>query len=236
MTPLVDGLWYLVSPIVRSIIETPWPTLGILFPIVPILAAWPRRRQLPAPLRWVVVYLAVTLVEDVFMIYWSRNGRHNLWLINLYSPIEAWILAMIFARWQPRERWRLTIFIATAAFAVFWATMMLTAEGFDTFPRFSKPVEALLVITAAAWTLVQRSRHTVSPLTLHPWFWVSVGALLYFAYLLLLNPVGTMLLRTRLDLLLRAYDINGVLTTAMYLFWLRAILLVRRPSKADARA
>lgn len=234
MSALADFLWYLVSPLVLSVLGTPLLMLGILFPIVPILAAWPRRRVLSPPLRWVVIYLVITLVEEIIMVYWSRNGRHNLWIINLYTPIEAWILAMMFAAWQPRERWRMMIFISLAAFMVFWAVMMATAEGFDTFPKFSKPVESLLVLAAAAWTLVQRSRLTASPLTLHPWFWVSVGTLLYFAYLLLLNPVGMILMNTRLDLLIWAYNINGILTTVMYLFWLRALLLVRIPSKVEA--
>ncbi len=231
-----DLLWHLVSPLVRAMRHLPLAAGGILFPIVPILAAWPRRHQLSVPLRWVVVYLIVTLAEELFMLYWSRHGRHNLWIINLYTPIEAFMLAMMYAGWQLRERWRFMIYLSLAGFVAFWVLMMFTIEGFDTFPKFSKPVEALLVITASAWTLVQRSRHAASPLTFHPWFWVSVGTLLYFAYLLLLNPVGMMLLNPRPDLFRLAYGINGVLTTIMYLFWLRAIFLVRTPAKGDAPA
>jgi hypothetical protein len=207
---------------------------GILFPVIPILVAWPRWRVLPKPLRWAVAYLVLTLVEDLVMIYWSRNGQHNLWIMNLYTPIEAGIFGMMFGGWQLRERWRGTIYVAVGGFMAFWIVMMATIEGFDSFSRFTKPVESLLVITAAAWTLVQRARHTAAPLTRHPWFWVSVGTLFYFAYLLLLDPISTILGEGRMDLLKLAYELNGALVVIMYLFWMRAITLVRIPSKAES--
>ncbi|HET8763230.1 MAG TPA: hypothetical protein VFM12_07420 [Gemmatimonadales bacterium] len=232
---VLDAPWALLTRIGHFFHTAPLATTGILFPALVLLAAWRRRRSLPRPLRWMCVYLALTLLEDFFMIYWSRAGRHNLWIMNLYTPFEAAMFGMMYAGWQLRERWRTVVYAVTALFLVFWLVLILTIEPITEFSRFTKSVEALLVIAVAAWTLVQRSRHTAAPLTAHAWFWVSVGTLLYFAYFLLLNPVS-LLLSTRLDLLVVVYEINGAMVIVMYLFWLRATLLVRRPSKAEARA
>lgn len=234
MSALTDFLWYLVEPIVRGLSPPSLSMIGVLFPIVPILFAWPRRRALPVSLRWALVYLVLALAEDLVMIYWSRNGQHNLWIMNLYTPIEAVLVGMMFSGWQLRERWRSTIYLAVAAYVAFWLLMVANVENLEEFSRYTKSVESLLVIAVAAWTLVQRSRHTAAPLTLHAWFWVSVGALFYFAYLLLLNPIGAILGEGRVDLLTVAYELNGALVLLMYLFWLRAFLLVRKPSKAGA--
>lgn len=232
---LLDALWVLLTRVARYLQAAPFAMLGILFPALLLVAAWRRRQSLPMPLRWMCTYLALTVIEDLFMIYWSRGGRHNLWIMNLYTPFEAAMLGMMYVGWQLRERWRATIYAATTLFVVFWLVMIMTVEPITEFSRFTKSVESLLVIAVAAWTLVQRSRHTAAPLTAHVWFWVSVGTLLYFAYFLLLNPVS-LVLGTRLDLLVLVYEINGGMVVIMYLFWLRAILLVRRPSKAESPA
>ena len=232
---LLDALWALVIRIGHFLQAAPLAMLGILLPVLLLLVAWRRRQALPVPLRWMCTYLALTLIEDLFMIYWSRDGRHNLWIMNLYTPVEAILFGLMYAGWQLRERWRTALYAGTAAFIVFWFVMIMTIEPITEFSRFTKSVEALLVIAVAAWTLVQRSRHTAAPLTAHPWFWASVGTLLYFAYFLLLNPVS-LVLGNRLDLLVVMYEINGAMVIVMYLFWLRAIQLVRHPSKADVRA
>ncbi len=228
----LDVAWILITRVGHFLRTAPLPTLGVLFPIVPLLVGWPRRRALSGPLRWALVYLALTLVEDLLMVYWSRGGRHNLWIMNLYTPIEAFIFGMMYAGWQQREHWRRTVYVTIGGYLAFWLLMTTMFQQLDSFSRFTKPVESLLVIAAAAWTLVQRARHTAAPLTVHPWFWVSVGTLFYFAYLLLLDPISN-INADRPDLLRRAYDINGVLVIVMYLFWMRAITLVRIPSKAE---
>jgi hypothetical protein len=232
---VLDAPWIVLARVGHFFRTAPLATAGILFPALVLLAAWRRRRSLPEPVRWMCTYLALTLIEDLFMIYWSRGGRHNLWIMNLYTPLEAAMFGMMYAGWQLRERWRTVVYAVSALFVVFWLVMIMTIEPITEFSRFTKSVESLLIIAVAAWTLVQRSRHTAAPLTAHAWFWASVGTLLYFAYFLLLNPVS-LVLWSRLDLLVVVYEINGAMVIVMYLFWLRAILLARRPSKAEAHA
>lgn len=236
--PPVSQIVWALNSFFRTLI-TSWRTYPLLafsiaFPLVPLWFGWRRRRALTPALRWVMVYLALTFLEDHFAVFWARGGRHNLWVSNLYTPVELFILAMVFAGWQLRERWVTVIRITALVFAVWWGVMMLTVESLFSFARFTRPVEALLVITVAAWTLVQRTRHTVSPLTLHPWFWVSAGALLYFAYTLLLTPVSFILLSSSAELVRLAFSINALLVIVMYLCWLRAFLLVPVPPRAGA--
>ena len=238
MRPVWEFLWYLVYPIVHRTRQLPFAMLGILFPVVPLCFAWPRRRNLSRPMRWMVVYLAATFLEDLFTVYWSRHGRPNLWVVNLYTPFETFILCMMFAGWQLRMRWRAAIYAGMVACIAFWGAVTFVVEGLHGFSRYTKPVEALLVVAIAAWTLVDRSRRTISPLTRHTWFWVSVGTMVYFAYLVMLDPFSYVFSHTQLtDKYLRiwllSYQINGVLTTIMYLFWLRAILLVPRGEPVD---
>lgn len=229
-----DILASILGPLWRVGQLAPFSTVGVFSALIPIYAGWRRRAVLPPPLRWALIYLAVTLAEELFMVYWSRSGRSNLWIINLYLPVGATFLGLMFAGWQQRERWRMAIYLVIAAFVVFWGAMMLTVENVRQFAPYTPPVQSLLVIAAAAWTLVQRTRHTVSPLTQHAWFWVSSGALLYFAYILVLDPFSRLMLHSSPRLVLMAFEINGVLVTVMNLSWLRAMLLVRLPRKTEA--
>jgi hypothetical protein len=226
---------YVVGPLLNVGRLAPIAVIGMFSALIPITAGWRRRKLLPSPLRWSLIYLIATLAEELVMLYWSRSGRSNIWIINVYTPIGAIFLGLMFAGWQQRERWRTVIHVVTGIFPVFWGVMMLTVENIHQFPPYTQPVQALLVMAAAAWTLVQRTRHTVSPLTRHSWFWVSVGALFYFAYILLLDPFSSLMLSSSPRLVVVAFEINGVLVTLMNLFWLRAMLLVRIPPKAEMR-
>jgi hypothetical protein len=233
MKPVWDFLWYLVYPLVDWGQHAWFVTFGILFPVVPLCFAWPRRRNLSRPMRWMVVYLAATWLEDLFTVYWSRHGRQSLWVVNLYTPFETVILCTMFAGWQLRLRWRAAIYAGMVACIAFWGIVTFTVEGFFGISRYTKPVESLLVVAIAAWTLVDRSRRTISPLTRHTWFWVSVGTMVYFAYLVMLDPATYVFSQAQpsnkyLTLWRLSYEINGALATVMYLFWLRAILLVPR--------
>lgn len=231
-----DILASVLGPLWRVARLAPLSTVGVFSALIPIYAGWRRRAVLPPPLRWALVYLVATFAEELFMVYWSRSGRSNLWIINLYLPVGATLLGLMFAGWQQRQRWRTVIHLAVAIFVAFWAAMMLTVEHIHQFAPYTPPVQSLLVIAAAAWTLVQRTRHTASPLTQHAWFWVSVGALLYFAYILVLDPFSRLMLSSSPRLVLVAFEINGALVTLMNLFWMRAMLLVRIPPKADVTA
>ncbi|HET8633816.1 MAG TPA: hypothetical protein VFL88_06685 [Gemmatimonadales bacterium] len=233
---MAAAIEFVAGPLIRVSRLAPIATVGVLSALIPIHAGWRRRAELPPALRWALVYLAATFVEEMFMLYWSRSGRSNIWIINLYVPCGTILLGLMFAGWQLRERWRRVIYGVIAVFPVLWLLLMLTVEDFHRFPTYSQPIQSLLVLTVAAWTLIQRTRHAVSPVVRHPWYWVSVGVLFYFVYLLLVNPFSKLMVAQSPGLVRAAFEINGILATLMNLFWLRAFLLVRRPSKAEARA
>jgi hypothetical protein len=231
-----ESIVYLMEPLVTVFRIAPVSSIGVFSALLPIVIGWRAWRRLAPPVRWAVIYLTVTFVEEIFMLYWSRSGRSNIWVINLFTPVAAILLGLMFAGWQQRERWRTVIYAGTAAFPVFWLIMMMTVEDIRKFPPYSQPVQSLLVLSVATWTLVQRSRHTVSPLTRHPWFWVSIGVLFYFVYLVLLDPFSTLMMKSSPHLVLIAFEINGALVMLMNLFWLRAIVIARGTTKAEGYA
>lgn len=171
-----------------------------------------RARRLNLPLRLIVIYSAVALVEGLLMSYLGSRHQTNLWLIHIFAPFEASILLYALSRWQTRELAQLTVVLCIPAFLLLWGALTLTAESLAQFPQYVKTVESILLVAVSAYTLVSRSRSLVQPLAEQDWFWVCVGLIIYFSMLAVLNPVANLLLeRDEMVLLMAVFEVNAAL-------------------------
>lgn len=188
------------------------------------MAAAIRARPLSLPLRLVVLYSAVALVEGMVLWYLTAQNQRNLWLVHAFTPFEATVLLLAMSRWQVRELARLTVVLCIPAFLLLWGILTLRAESLAEFPQYAKSAEAILLVAVAAYTLVSRSRSLVAPILSQPWFWVTSGVLIYFSFLAILNPVANLLLQRReFGLMLWVFGVNAVLIIVHNLFFAWAI-------------
>lgn len=199
------------------------PSLAGASYAIPVLGAL-KGRPRSLPLRLLAVYCFVALVESWVMIYLSGRDIRNVWMIHLFTPFEAAMFLWAFSRWQVRELARLTILLSIPMFLVLWAFLTLSTESLSDFPVYGKSAEAILIVAVAAYTLVIRASSLVGPLTRHPWFWVSLGTLVYFPFLAVLNPISSLLLPHSWDLVIGMFQVNAVLGASANLLFARAML------------
>jgi hypothetical protein len=192
--------------------------------LLPAAAAVYRWGRLSTPLRLLAIYAALTLAESMWMWHLAHQNVNNLWMIHFFTPIEATLFLWMFASWQLREVARLTLLLCIPLYLIVWGMLHLTVESVTAFPHFTKPVECLLLVGAAAYTLVTRSQHLLVPIVRYSWFWVSVGTLLYFSFLTLLNPISNLLLESHRGLVIAAFEMNATMGILANLFFAWALL------------
>ena len=201
--------------------------VGIYTYLVPLAAALYNHKALSKPLRLLGIYAGVAFAESLYMGHVAASGEYNLWVVHIFTPFEASLFLWMFSRWQLRESARMAMLIGIPLYAALWGTLHLTVEPLSDFPVYSKPVECMLLVGAAAYTIVTRSQNLLTPATRHPWFLVSVGTVLYFSFVTVLQPIAKLLM-DRNDLLLIAFEMNAIMgVLANFLFaW---ALLCPRP-------
>lgn len=199
------------------------PNLAIFSHALPVATAW-RARKLSLPLRLIVIYSAVALVEGLIMSYLSSRNEVNLWLIHIFAPFEAAILLYALSRWQARELARIAVVLCIPVFLLLWGGLTIARESLEQFPQYVKTVEAILLVAVAAYTLVSRSRTLIHPISQQDWFWVCIGIMIYFSMLAVLNPVANLLLEhDSMVLLMAVFEVNAALIILHNLFFAWAI-------------
>jgi len=190
--------------------------------------------SLPAPLRVVSIYVAVTLVESCVMTWLSIRSIENLWLIHIFTPVGVFLLLLAFARLQVHELARTMILAMIPLFLITWAFLLVTSDSLADFPVYGRTVSALLIVAVAAYTLLVLSQHALTAVTSQPWFWLTVGLLVYFPYLVMLNPLSSALHGRSEELLFTLYRVNAALMIVSNLFITRAILCQKRQSSGGS--
>lgn len=183
-----------------------------------------------APLRIIAAYCLLGFLQSMAMSLLSARGEYNLWLIHLFIPVQATMFLWALALWQVRERMRITVGMIIPLYLVVWIALTLTVESVDTFPRYVKIVEGLLVIAVAAYTLLSRLQHISAPVTAYPWFWVCSALVMYLSFGAIVNPVSSLLLPHAPERVAFMTSVNAVLLTLCNLLFARAMF------SADARA
>jgi hypothetical protein len=178
-----------------------------------------------APLRVIAAYCALGFLQSMYLYALVFQGRHNLAAIHLFIPVQAIMMLWALALWQTRERQRLTVAMIIPLYILVWAALTMTVESFGTFPRYVKIVEGLLVISVAAFTLVDRSQHITSPIAAYPWFWVCSALVMYLSFGAIVNPVSSLLLPYAPDRVLTMSSVNAILLVICNLMFARAMVV-----------
>lgn len=203
--------------------------VSVLFELAPVAAGYRCGRALPRPLRLVALCFAVMFVQDAVGWWMAENDVNNLLVSHVGTPLQTLLLLFALADWQAGETGRRAVRIAAIGFLAVWGILLVAVEDPRAFSRFTQPLQAILIVSVAAWTMVQRTvRSFESPLE-EPWFWVTSGLLLYFGTGAVLGPVSNLLVRTAPELVMTAYVGKAVVNIVAYLLVARG-MLCRLPS------
>lgn len=182
------------------------------------------RRRLTTALRLVALCFAVMFVQDAAGWWMAERNIGNLWVSHVGTPLQTLLLLFALAEWQTGESERRAVRFAAVGFLLVYLVLVAAVEDPRAFSRFARPLQAILVVSVAAWTMVRRTVTTFESPLAAPWFWVSAGLLLYFGSGAVLGPVSNLLMRTSPDLVRIAYVVKALVNIVAYLLVARGIL------------
>lgn len=165
--------------------------------VTPVLAAvWARRWLTPA-LRLVTALFALAIAQEIANAWLASRHVHTTWLNNLLMPVYTALLLWAFALWQTGAVSRLAIRLAIPLFVIVWLVSTVLIQGVTHFSRVAGPIQSMLLVCVAAYTLVTAGMRATDPVWRHDWFWISAGVLLTYGTSTLLQPITAHLAYTQ---------------------------------------
>jgi|SRR5689334_5073459 len=192
--------------------------------ILPILAGARYRLTLPPARLFAILWCIALLVGDGLQL-WLRGstGNNNLWLRAASVPIQNAIMLWTLSLWQRHDVSRLAFRIAIPIFLITLVALIPTVKETGTFDTVTGPFQALLLLAGALYTLVTNAARDPEGVTRHDWFWITIGASLYFGLRVALPPFATILVASHPELVRLAYLVQAWTDIATFLLIARGI-------------
>jgi|SRR5688500_2111027 len=192
--------------------------------VLPVLAAARYRTRLPPARIWAVAWCVSLLASDAMQI-WLRgeSGTNNLWSRILAVPIQNAIMLWTLSLWQRHAVSRLAFRIAIPLFLVALIALLPALRDRGTFDTVSRPFQGLLLLAGALFTLVTNAARDPGEVTRQDWFWVTLGASLYFGLRVALPPFAAILMQSHMELVRLAYLVQAWADIAVFLLIARGI-------------
>jgi hypothetical protein len=183
----------------------------------PLVAAAAARGPVPKERGWVLAWSALLLVEGGFDFWFAVHGIHNIWLSYIFSPAAHVLVLWTLSCWQVTDVARLTMRVAIVPLLAVWLLLILAFEDTSSFSRAADSLGYLVGLSAAAYTLIARSRASTGDVLREDWLWVSAGMALYLGTYSMVGPFSALLVRNDPVLLFRAYEFQAVLSIVAFL-------------------
>ena len=191
---------------------------------LPVLAGRRDGRRLPAPRMWTIAWCISLGITDLLQL-WLRGsaGNNNLWLQAASVPIQNSIMLWALSLWQSHQVSRLAFRIAIPIFLVTLLALIPTVRETSSFDIVAGPFQALLLLAGALYTLVRNASRDPEGITRHDWFWITLGASLYFGLRVALPPFAAFLVQPHPELVRLAYLLQAWTNIAAFLIIARGI-------------
>jgi hypothetical protein len=156
----------------------------------------------------------------------------NLWLVYLYTPIATGIALWTLSLWHSHPLVQLTYRLAIPLSLLLLAACLLSPYPRAGAENVGIPALRLLVLAAAAYTLVSRTVSALDPVTRQDWFWISLGIAVYYAFGVLLHPFVAIFEPQRVDLVRLAYYTNDGADIIAFLLITAGMLCPLHPTRS----
>jgi hypothetical protein len=211
-----------VSPALYALLVA--STLFELAPVVAALRHRPLLGALPRPRLLVALCFALMFAQDAALWWLRTRQENNLWLVYVGVPVQTALLLAAYAHWQVGPVERRAVRLAAVGFVALWAALVAWFEDTQAFSRFATPLQAILIVSVVAWTMVRRSTRTMESPASESWFWVSAGLLVYYGSGAVLGPVSNLLFRDAPHLVRAAFTAKAAVNIVAYLLVARGML------------
>ncbi len=198
--------------------------VAALSQILPIFAGLRYGPRLPPARLWTIAWCVALLAGDGLQL-WLRgsSGNNNLWVRAAIVPINNAIMLWTLSLWQRHAVSRLAFRIAIPIFLVALLALLPAVGETRAFDTVAGPFQALLLLAGALYTLVTNAASDPGGVTRHDWFWVTLGASMYFGLRVALPPFAAMLIASHPELVRLAYLLQAWADIAVFLLIARGI-------------
>jgi len=194
-----------------------------------VFVAARRWASLDSGARWITVGIGVFFAWALISVSAIALGARTRVVQEIPSLLGTVLFLRGFADWQPKARQRRIVLWGLALFVVLWVIAQILQGLSDQFSTVSGPIHAMMVTAAAGFTLINRVQVTDDRWTAQLWFWVSIGFMLDYGTLTVLDPLWENIFGLRNDLVLAAYVFHLVFSLFGYVLLLRGFSGVPSP-------
>jgi hypothetical protein len=131
-----------------------------------------------------------------------------------------WTLSL----WQQDPVSRLAFRVAIPLYLAALLALIPAVKVAATFNQITWPFQAFLLLAGSLFTLVRRSAAEPDRVTSRDWFWITLGASLFFAFRMALPPFVELVLPAHRDLARFAYVVSGWADIAAYVLIARGMV------------
>lgn len=176
-------------------------------PLVALLT----RRNWSRPVLWVGGAFALSVASDFVARQVGQATGNNHWVNILSGAVTGTLLLVAVGEWQTTYLERLTVRISIIPFLVAYAALVLWVDDITGFSQYAYPFYMLVILGAAAWTLLRRAlQETATPILRADWFWVLGGLVLNSATTAISTPIAAVMMsQHRLDLFSRVWTLRA---------------------------
>ena len=130
--------------------------------------------------RVVLLLALIALVSEVAGQYIRHNlHEHNVWLFNLYMPLEPLFLGVVSIDLVGSRFYKKLVYCFIILNFIIWG-IELYRNSLDSFASFSMICGCFLLVGIYTYTLFFISMHNNSTLIKIPSFWLCLSVILYF--------------------------------------------------------
>jgi len=186
-----------------------------------LVTYWPKVRQYK-PYGFVVAYLGLILLTSLlaFLLTKYFQIKNNLFLFHLYSPLEYFILARLYANLCNNLTTRKWINGSIILYLLSAIVLSIFVQPINSNNSISVILESILMIV---WSLVILREILLQKsgilLQRNPIFWIVVGVMFYFVGNMIIEGLLNFAIEQSLDLARRIYRM-GYITKFVLIFLL----------------
>ena len=142
------------------------------------------------------VFFAFSVISLVLVLAGIRNTQ----LLEVPQLVGTLFLIAGFAAWQPRPVYRRIVIGGGLVYVVLWVFAQWVQGIHADFSVVSAPLNALVVLATAGFTLVTRVQASSEQWTTGLWFWFAIGSMVVFGSEIILEPLWANVFGVRNDL------------------------------------
>jgi len=159
-----------------------------------------RWRVLDRGARRVVSGIGVFFTFSVISLPLVLTGFRNAQLLEVPQLIGTLCLIAGFAAWQPRVTYGRIVIGLAVAYVILWVFAQWIQGIKGDFSVVSAPLNTLVVLATAGFTLVTRVQASSEQWTMELWFWFAIGSMIVFGSEIILEPLWANVFGVRNDL------------------------------------